>query len=150
MLPVGITVAVQVAGVVEQAMPLTDQLPVASLVLVSVSLRAPERPTVAFSLHVTVPVTVACPLTLSALPVAAGVTVTASGAGAGPFSMSTSPVACEVVLPSHCCTKVASKLWIQPFGPKTALLTVKEPVTVLQPRPSPYSDKPGWVEAWKG
>jgi hypothetical protein len=35
--------------------------------------------------------------------------------------MSTSPVASEVVLPSHCWTKVASKLRIQPFGQKTAL-----------------------------
>src|SRR5205814_7333254 len=52
--------------------------------------------------------------------------------------------------PSQCCSNVARNEITLPLapvgpGPYTTSLTSKLPVSVLQPRPSPYTDNPGWL-----
>lgn len=47
------------------------------------------------------------------------------------------------VPPSQCCSNVAANVSTYPWGPKEASVTVKLPVSVLQPRPFPERLRPG-------
>src|SRR5262249_10189051 len=93
-------------------------------------------------LQLAVPCTVAFPSSVLAVPLVATTTLRSSGGGGGGLAMCTSPRAAGTP-PSQCCSNVASQGLTYPLSPYTALMIVKEPVSVLQPRPLPSRLRPG-------